>query len=192
MGGVDNRTYTQVDDTQCAVPIIGDLVINEILANPEGNETSTQDEWIEIVNQSSLPIYLEGLELFYRDTLRLSFGSLCLPPQSALTLFNQQPPTFWMWSTPFIGDLETQPLDEFTLVNSANLQLELRTNEGVVLSGWDSSSNLIRSGVSLNRSPDLDLNSDPVLHTSLPEGNGSSFSPGRCPNGFRYEDQCSE
>ena len=152
----------------------------------------TQDEWIEIVNRTSLPILLDHLELFYQGNLRLTFGTLCLPPRSALTLFNQQPATFWMWSTPFIGQLDTQAPDEFTLVNSADILLELKTNDGLVLSTWTTSSNQTQSGLSLNRNPDLDLDASPTLHSSLPIANGSPFSPGRCPNGLRYENQCLE
>ena len=195
MGGMnemDGRTYTQVGNTPCAHAQIGDLVINEILANPEGNESSTQDEWIEIVNRTALPILLDRLELFYQGMSRLRFGTLCLPAYSALTLFNQQPASFWMWSTPFIGQLESQAPDEFTLVNSADIQLDLKNSEGLILSTWSSISNQTRSGISLNRDPDLSLTVSSILHTLLSNSNGDAFSPGRCPNGLRYENQCTE
>jgi len=50
----------------CVGRLAGDLVITEVMADPDGSDTGA--EWIEIFNPLTTPIALEGFTLYTRDT----------------------------------------------------------------------------------------------------------------------------
>ena len=50
----------------CKGRVLGDLVISEVMLDPEG--TDTGGEWIELFNTLGTPLDLKGLTLYVRDT----------------------------------------------------------------------------------------------------------------------------
>ena len=119
----------------------------------------------------------------------LNFTALCLPAHAALTLYNLSTPAGWLWSSPPIGDLSTQPTQPFTLVNSRPIALELKINE-ISLNRFEAPRSLIESGISINRAPDTASDGVPTLHSDIPTAAGALSSPGRCVQGNRFEQLC--
>ena len=62
--------------------MVGQLVINEVLANPDGNESSDRSEWLEIVNTSDEFIEMNGLSLWEAGQEEIVFAQGCMAPQS--------------------------------------------------------------------------------------------------------------
>ena len=180
----------------CDPPFIGDLVINEVLSNPEGTEQETKDEFIEILNRSEQPVNLQDISLKYlKDETEeqsglISFTPGCFPAKSALAIYHQTPGDRWVWSS--IGQ-DTARLSQghstFMITNSKKVTIQLLAQSGQILSQMSFPSSVAEtSGVSANRSPDGVQEAEVSLHTEL--SSTSSISPGSCPNGGRYEENC--
>ena len=172
----------------CLTPIAGQLVINEVLANPEGNESSDRNEWVEVLNVTDDYLAFEGLTLWEGGTEEVIFSTGCMAPHSALVLFNQRSVDQWRWTSPPTGDLSTLSSGTFGITNSSDLLVELKRGE-VLINSFSASSSLIDSGISANRSPDGDPNGLIVQHSEIPDSIGP-LSEGSCPNGATYESGC--
>ena len=116
------------------------------------------------------------------------FAEGCIAPQSALVIYNQKGVSEWVWSTPPTGLVASESTGTFGITNSADLSLELKRGE-VVINHLSAPSSVIVSGVSANRAIDTTADADLILHNELPDVSLTS-SPGRCPNGERYESGC--
>ena len=77
-GDDDDSTAGDDDDSTAAPLALGDLIITEVLTNPDAVD-DTAGEWFEVLNLTSGPIDLSGWLLSDRDT-----DSLVLSPSSAL------------------------------------------------------------------------------------------------------------
>ena len=122
----------------CASPFIGDLLINELMIDAEGDENT--GEFIEILNQSSQAVNLAGIELLYQNSsgvlnTEISFSPGCMAPRSALVIYNNTRDLAWLWSSP-TSDSTTLSSGHspFALANSRDAILELRASSGQLLS----------------------------------------------------------
>ena len=172
----------------CSSPVIGQLVINEVLANPDGNESTERSEWLEIVNTSDQFIEMQQLSLWEAGQEEITFAQGCMAPHSALVIYNQAEPSAWQWSSPPTGQVATESAGSFGMTNSTDILLELKYNEES-LNTFNAAQALIESGLSINRSPDASADGVLVLHNTLNELM-SAFSMGLCANGARFETAC--
>ena len=187
-GGVGGGT----PPPNCSPPLVNDLVINEVLINPEGDEGV--GEFIEILNISDQAVNLDGIGLWYQSssgelTLEIEFAAGCMAPMSAVVIRNNSRDEPWVWSTPTSdsGALGSGH-STFALANSRDAILELRARSGQRISQMIVFKAEISEGVSANRSPDAQ-ESD-VITSHLELNPSASTSPGYCPNGTRYEERC--
>lgn len=148
----------------CVAAVPGDLVMTEIMADPpsgadyDGNgiPSTTEDEFVEIVNVSNHPVALTQVELMV-NAKEFKLGSLCLNPNEARVSFG------------------TGGLPSLTNT-SGTVQLfiagtSVQTHTYGAEAGKDSSITLSRQ---------LDPTSDWVVHKTV---YGTSASPGKCGNG---------
>ncbi|HZG51996.1 MAG TPA: Ig-like domain-containing protein [Pyrinomonadaceae bacterium] len=172
------------------------LVINEILADPpdgaagdanrDGARSSTQDEFIELVNASAADLNLGGYQLTTRgasgaDTVRHTFAAdtVVAPGMGVVVFGGAQSATFDPAHPAFAGAL---------VVTSSTGGLSL-TNGGSVVRLLDPSGALVEQlayggagepegdrNQSLTRAPDVAGEFTP--HETAPASGGRSFSPG--------------
>ncbi len=173
----------------CAAPLVGDLLINEVLIDADDE---SRGEFIEVLNQSDLSVNLDRIELLYQAPsgsleTKITFEPGCMAPHSAMVIYNNTREQSWFWSTP---TADSQALGSghstFGLANSRDAVLELRAGSGQRLSQLTVPRSDITEEVSINRSPDAVESSMIVLHDSI---SGISSSPGSRPDGARYEDR---
>ncbi|HEY3499162.1 MAG TPA: lamin tail domain-containing protein [Polyangiaceae bacterium] len=163
---------TRLDLGITAAPRRDHLVINEVLADPAGAETSS--EWIELLNDGTAPVELAGFELVD------SGGTFALPPGSVapgelVVLVGARFAPDSELDVPLLPGTRTFVLDSLGksgLANAGEL-LRLVNAEGAVVSRWPSSP-APGPGQSLaRRAPDA------------PDGEGASFGahaqPGASP-----------
>jgi hypothetical protein len=181
----------------CLPPQPDDIFVNEVLINPEGNESSSglQNEFIELANRTSMPLNLGGVSLYYNDELKFIFPEGCFAGQSLVALFNQKASVEWIWSSSASDkdrfDLASVP--SFTLRNSG-ITIELKTFDNQTITRFNSDeiqqgnpTAEVISGQSLTRAVDGDSNAVFILHPPLLD---QAFSPGTCRNGHLYETGC--
>ncbi|MBM4292874.1 MAG: lamin tail domain-containing protein, partial [Deltaproteobacteria bacterium] len=164
----------------CLPPAPGALALNELLADPAGDEGA--EEFFELVNLSEEAVDLAGLRVVYNGSDKVRFSSGCMAPKSAAALFGDE--GAWRWSSP-PGALAYEKL-AYRFSNSADFTLELVDARGGVLSALAGERSLIQTGVSANRAPDL-RGEGVARHDAL---SGAPMSPGLCANGARLEDDC--
>lgn len=191
IGASENGTQAitiSMEDDDVTNPI--NLIFNEILydpsntglegdANGDGIYSQSQDEFIELFNNSSKPIDLSGFKIFdsnalLSDTPRhiITTGTI-LPPQKTLVIFG--------------GGTLTGTFGNSLVQKTTTGDLNL-TNAGDVITIKDASNNVVLSidiapwsdnpNESYTRNPDL--TGDFVQHTSV---NTKKFSPGTKVNG---------
>lgn len=175
----------------CDAPFVGDLVINEVLINPDGDDRS--GEFIEVVNVSARPVNLASIELWYNNSenvleRKFGFGSGCLAANSAFAIFNASNSVSWIWSSPneYSEQLELGH-PTFQLNNERSAEIQLRAGSGQVLSRIVIPREMIISGVSANRPSD---GSEGGTVTRHDEVGLNTSSPGLCSNGDRFENGC--
>lgn len=178
----------------CGYPLVNDLVINEVLINPDGDENA--NEFIEILNLSDQEINLSGIGLWYQNSsgemiLEISFAPGCMAPHSAVVIRNNSRDVPWEWSTPTADSVSlSSGHSPFPLANTRDAVLELRASSGQRLSLMTVPRADIDEGISANRSPDAQESELIAPHAVL--NPSASTSPGYCPNGARYEERCGE
>jgi uncharacterized protein (TIGR03437 family) len=211
--GTGTVTLTLVSDSRESNPttigFVGDgsrdLVINEVLADPpgaasgdsigdanhDGVRSSSDDEFVELVNATSRDLNLGGYQLFTRassttnDTLRFTFAAnTILPACSATVIFGGG--TFDPNDSAFGGAQVFKAGSGLSLSNTGGV-VTLRDNVGSVIgifeyggsTGLNGSSNQ-----SLTRSPDV--TGAFTGHATAPESGGRVFSPGTRVNGAPF------
>ena len=167
----------------CAPPPPGALALNELLVDPSGDENT--EEFFELVNLYPEAVDLSGLRVVYNGSDKVRFASGCMAPKSAAALFGSE--ATWYWSSP-PGNLAYEKLS-YRFSNSADFTLELLSPSGEVLSALTGEASLIKTGVSVNRSPDL-IGEGVSRHSDVAGALMSPMSPGLCANGARLEDDC--
>ena len=170
----------EMGPSQCDPPILGDLVINEVMIDAEGDENSY--EYVEVANLSDRAIDLSGIKLSYKGSEKVNFLSGCMASKSLVALFASEDE--WVWSSP-VGNLNMTK-SAFRFSNSSDFNFELIGAEGQELNNFVGENTLVSEGVSINRSPDFSGESL-VQHqdiSTLPN------SPALCSNGAKFEDDC--
>ncbi len=194
--GVVNPPDTEVTgDSEVIVPtcstapVAGDLVINELLADPTGLDANgdllpgtNDDEFIELVNTSANTLLLDGL--VYRDAGTKVFNfpaGLCLASNQAVLIFGAYAGT---------GDF-----GDTIVLNGANISLN---NDADTVSILDAASTVLAQATysgtvanadqSIVRETDLSASAAFVRHSLAPNAGGTRMSPGRCQNGNTFPD----
>ncbi|MGI9105545.1 MAG: Ig-like domain-containing protein [Pyrinomonadaceae bacterium] len=180
------------------------LVINEALADPpegvagdanrDGARSSTQDEFIEIVNAAPVDIDLGGYQLTTRsgngaDTVRHTFASgTVVAPGTALVVFGGAQPAAFNPADPlFAGALIlTASTGGLSLTNSGST-VRLLDPSGAIIEEfvYGGSSDLDGDrNQSLTRAPDI--LGDFVRHTTISGVDARPFSPGTRNDGMPF------
>lgn len=149
---------TRRDGRPFVAPPLHRVLINELLADPEGDDTDA--EFVELVNVGTEPAPLAGWELWDGRDLRHRFGDESLAPGAALVI----------WSGGTAGTVAST--GALSLNNSGD-ELVLVDAEGETVDAWSWSSS--RSGVSWTRAEDGEPEAAVVLHDSV---SGLDSSPG--------------
>lgn len=171
------------------LPAPGDLVINEVLANPpsgpegdangDGVRDAFDDEFVEIVNISGHTLDISGVRIRVDGRDKFSFPITCLEDLRAAVVF---------------GGGDPNPSQDFlVLTTSSRLSL---SNAGGTISIVAEDGEVLRNmsyekakPVSLTLSPELH-GAQYVEHTTLNEG--ALFSPGVCASGAQFKEGCEE
>jgi hypothetical protein len=136
-----------------ATPGAGDLVINEIMANPnfvsdtncDTEFSSTHDEFLEIVNISGSVLDLTGVTITDNFTVRHTFGTLVLADRQAVVVYGGGTP-----SCP--GVLGVASSTGILGLNNTGDTLTLSGDQGVIDEASYTSSTV---GISSTLDPDL-------------------------------------
>lgn len=171
------------------VPVAGDLVINELLADPgdldangDGVPNGSDDEFIEVVNVSSSVLLLDGL--VYKDAGTKVFNlpaGLCLAPNQALLIFGKYA------GTGSFGDAIVLSGNNISLNNDADT-VTLLDAGATVLAQASYSGNLANADQSIVRETDLSGSANFVRHSLAANAGGRRMSPGTCQNGNAFPD----
>ncbi|MEO1173733.1 MAG: lamin tail domain-containing protein, partial [Myxococcota bacterium] len=81
-GGVATGCTESGTERSTVLPSAGELVITEVLANPDGADSLRTSEWIELYNAAANPVDLNGLRIISRTGNSREFfveGTECLP-----------------------------------------------------------------------------------------------------------------
>jgi len=184
-------------DTGATPALATNLVINEILfdpapasdANCDGVETVTDDEFVEIVNNSGRAQDLTGAEIYDGFGLRHVFGpGVILQPGDAVVVFGGGTPTFdgtqpmaWCGNLPPTVTTMASSTGQLGFNNTGD-EVRLENGAGVVLAQYVYPG--VIDDVSLTRSPDLD-GGPMVAHDTVP-GAFADWSPGRMADGGAF------
>jgi hypothetical protein len=184
VGGVPLGGTSVNPDDMCDPPMLGDLIINEVMINPSGAEPD--EEFVEIVNTSDRPVAMTQVEIRYNGTQKLSFLGGCFPPRSALAAFDRE--DLWQWSAAN-GNL-TYEKKSFRFNNSADFNFEMEyLTQGILLDTLSGPASLVDDGVSITRSPDL--TGTISLHNEVSPTQNTQ-SPASCSNNGTFANQCTD
>lgn len=176
-----------VDCTQA--PIAGDLVVNEIMADPgsgaSGNDAngdgvvdSTGDEFVEIVNVAGATLLFSGVTFHDGGTKTYALPTFCLEPDQALVLFGDYKGT---GSFPGVITLSGGGLS----LNNGGDSVILRDGGGAELARVDYGGEA-DGDQAIVRQVDLDPTAPFVRHAQAPNAGGRKMSPGTCQNGNAF------
>ncbi|MBH23999.1 MAG: hypothetical protein CMH57_06030 [Myxococcales bacterium] len=197
-GGMDTGGMMDAPPSACdmaPMAAAGDLIINEIHADPDADNgdangdgvvSTSDDEFVEIVNVSGGLVRVAGVELFRETTSERREATLttsCLGPGEALVIFSgledgAQPPD--------LGAGVYVEIDAIGL-NNSDMTLRLKDPDGAII--FEIAYGDAGNNQSLNLSPELDSGGTLVEHTTL-AGEGVLFSPGTCANGASLSTGC--
>ena len=170
------------------LPLAGDLVINELLADPgtvndanqDGVFDGSQDEFVEIVNASASTLLLAGVQLTERGNKTFTFpAGTCLAPGQAAVMFGK-----YESGGDFAGALAFGFGGTFGL-NNGDDTVTLKNAAGVTLDSVTYGAEA-DSDQSITRAVDGDLTSAFVKHTAAANAAGARMSPGRCQSGAGF------
>ncbi len=171
--------------------VLGAIGINEYLADPpdglagdangDGTRDSSQDEFVEVINRTNMPINVGGFSISDADSVRFTFPSgTIIPTSEVAVIFGGGTPT---------GDFGNAHANG--LVFTASLSLN---NGGDTIALKDALNNPIEAitfgsiegnaNQSITRSPDV--TGSFVPHSAAAGSGGSLFSPGTLVNGSPF------
>lgn len=196
-GEIENQAETRADGEETnldnnhasVVTFVAGLVINEILAdgnagdaNNDGVVNDTNDEFVEIVNNTGQDVDLEGWTLSDASLIRHVFpaGTL-LSPGCAVLLFGGGTP-----SGSFGGSL-VQTSDGLSLSNSGDT-VTLANEEGDPIASYTYGSEG-GDDQSLTRDPDI-FGPTLIQHSLATGANGAIYSPGVRVDGTIFQSGC--
>lgn len=171
-------------------PVVGDLIINEVLADPgsglDGNDAngdgvvdSSADEFVEIVNVSDATLLMAGVTLHDGGSNTYAFpATTCVAPQQAILVFGEYDGT---GSFPDAVALSGGGLS----LNNDGDSVFLRNLDSEVLAEMSYGAEA-NSDQSIVRLTDLDPEALFVKHSQAPNADGRTMSPGTCQNGNAF------
>lgn len=178
----------------CDPPGNTDIVLNELLSDPppdpdgdancDGTRSGTADEFVELVNVSSMQVNLNGIDIEVGGTIEFEFTEdECLNPGQAVVIFGGGNPMCTEFSDVLIktGGLSlNNGGEEIRVLDSSGMPFALGTTTFAPPGSEDQS---------FQRSPDLtgDMFSG---HGEIPEASGALYSPGTCINGSSFSTGC--
>lgn len=189
---VDGDTPGEVIADCTQAPVAGDLLINEVMADPgsgatgndgngDGAVDSTDDEFIEIVNVSGATLLLDGVTLSDSGTKSFAFpAAVCVEPNQAIVVFGRYQGT---GSFPGVQVFSGGGLS----LNNSNDGVVLKDAGGGVLAQMSYGAEA-DADQSIVRAVDLDAAAAFVRHSQAPNAGGRRMSPGFCQNGMPFPD----
>jgi hypothetical protein len=200
-GSADGIDATGDSASLCGeIPEPGDLVINEVLADPgssndangDGVSDSSDDEFVEIVNLDLRPYELSGLTLHDNDKERFAFPSgTCVMPGETIVVFGSYDPNTGSIQPGVLAYGATLSLnndgDVVRLLDANGLELDAMAYGKFADDGPSGNADQ-----SLTRSVQMDATSAWVQHSEAPLSGGSTMSPGTCQDGNVFPDCGSE
>ena len=185
----DTETITPPD---CDVlPVAGDLLVNELMADPgtgvNGNDSngdgvvdSDDDEFVEIVNVSGSTLLLGGLTMHDATSNSYAFPAVCLAPNQAVVVFGD-----YQGTGNFAGVIALNG-DGLSLNNGGDaVVLKNAAGETLSTTTYGSEGD---GDQSIVRAVDLDPVAGFVRHSTAANSGGAKMSPGRCQNGNLFPD----
>lgn len=172
-------------------PLVADLVINEILADPGDIDTngdgvtssSTGDEFLEIVSLASADLDLGGVTVEDKagGTYEIPAGT-CLAPSQVLLLINN-----------YDGTTSTATFPDAVVLSMGNAFQLNNTSETVIVkdSAGGELINIVYGGEAngdeaINLEIELDPTSGFTKHSAISDANGALSSPGTCRTGQAF------
>ena len=174
-------------------PAPGDLLINEILADPPGSASSdlegdangdgtrsaTQDEFVEIGNLAECVLVLDGVRVADSQEEKFTFpGDVRLEPGQVVVVFGGGMPMG------DFGGAQVFAASGLALNNDGDA-VELISPEGVRLE-VETYGAEAGDDQSLTRFVDLDADTSFVKHSQAPDASGKRFSPGTRADGASF------
>jgi hypothetical protein len=168
-------------------PGAGDFIINELHTSPSGttddvncdSTTSTNDEFIEVVNATGGALDLTGTELHEGGVAKHTFSE-CLPAGQAIVIYNQGLTSMCGvgdWGTTIGASADTS----FTLTNGGGEVISLELNAVTLDSVTTLNLASTNPRTSMTRSPDV--TGSFAQHTTADTADASPFSVGTCLDG---------
>ncbi|MFT7578525.1 MAG: hypothetical protein ACI9MR_000183 [Myxococcota bacterium] len=171
-----------------AVPVAGDIVINEILADPTGLDanqdqtvSTSDDEFVELVNTSAQTLHLDGFTLGDSDGQGFTFPfNTCVPPGKAVVVFKKYEGTGDFGGSVVLGGAT------YALNNNGDA-VNFSSSDGTVMatSSYGSEAN---DDQSITRTIDGAEAEALVKHSDAPLAAGARMSPGFCQSGSAFPD----
>ena len=173
-------------------PVAGDLVINEVMADPgsgaAGNDSngdgvvdSSDDEFVELVNVSSATLLLDGVKLSDTGTKTFTFPpAVCVEPGQAIVVFGDYKGT---GSFPGVLTFAGGGLS----LNNSDDGVILKDAAGGELAKMAYASEA-DADQSIVRATDLDPLAAFVRHSLAANAGGRKMSPGYCQSGSPFPD----
>jgi Lamin Tail Domain/IPT/TIG domain len=171
--------------------VLGAIGINEYLADPpdglagdangDGARDSSQDEFVEVINRTNIPVNVGGYSLSDADSLRFTFpAGTTIPAGEVAVIFGGGTPTGDFGNAHANGLVFTAPLSLNNTGDTIALKDSLgSTIESVTYGGAQGS-----AGQAITRSPDI--TGGFVTHSAAAGGGGRRFSPGTRVDGSTF------
>jgi Lamin Tail Domain/IPT/TIG domain len=185
--GVENPDTGLSNGVTFRVLVRDPLVINEYLADPstglagdangDGSRSSSQDEFVEILNRTAEPFDISGYTLSDADAVRHVFAArTILPPFEAVVVFGGGTPT-----GPFGNAAENHLVFKASTgglsLNNGGDTITLQDAQGSIVQQITYTAAEGGAGQSINRDPDGD-GATFSLHTNVAADQTRLFSPG--------------
>jgi lamin tail-like protein/IPT/TIG domain-containing protein len=171
--------------------VLAAVGINEYLADPpdgpggdanhDGVRDSSQDEFIEVVNRTSMPVHIAGYSIRDSDNLRFTFppGST-IPAGEVAVIFGGGAPTGDFGNAYANGLVFTAPLS----LNNTGDTITLKDNLGATIEAITFGAAQGGADQSITRSPDI--TGGLVSHATAAGSGGRIFSPGTRVDGSSF------
>ncbi len=170
------------------------LVINEYQADPadglagdangDGTRSASQDEFIELVNNGSLPLEVSGFTISDAAQIRFTFpAGKIIPVGEAAVVFGGGTPTGAFGNARNNGLVFAVGGSGLNLNNGAD-SIIIKDNSGVEVARRDYPSADGSANQSLTRNPDITGNF--MRHSQVAESGGALYSPGQKINGEAF------
>jgi lamin tail-like protein/IPT/TIG domain-containing protein len=192
---IENADFGVSNIATIKVLIKDPLVINEFLADPadnvvgdangDGTRSSSQDEFIEIVNRTAEPFEVGGYKMLDADALRHVFAAgTVIPPFEAVVVFGGGSPK-GAFGNAGENHLVLKASTGGLSLNNGGDTIKLEDPQGRIVQEIKFGAAEGAAGQSINRDPDLG-GATFSLHTSVAENRARLFSPGARANGVAF------